>query len=222
MARTIHELTPKHGVFIAAGFALLTLCLDAYHARPVLERWFAASEYSSPTLAVESRSASFDNLDVAIETSNGLRTNLMATSGRVRIATMFYAHCPTMCPMVIETLQRIDANLTPTERDKLRVMLVSLDPVRDTPEVLRGFSFDRSIYSSRWMIARTGNADVDRVARALGVSYESEMAGTLNHTPVLVLLDSRGHEVARTDRLDAPSSEFMSAVREAIAADART
>jgi cytochrome oxidase Cu insertion factor (SCO1/SenC/PrrC family) len=101
-------------------------------------------------------------------------------------------------------------------------MLVSLDPVRDTPEVLRGFSFERNIYSSRWMIARTGNADVNRVARALGISYEGEMAGSLNHTPALVLLDSRGHEVARTDKLDVPSAEFMSAVREAIAADART
>jgi protein SCO1/2 len=222
MARTIHELTPKHGVFIAAGFALLTLCLDAYHARPVLERWFAASEYSSPARTVESRSPSFDNLDVAIETSNGLRTNLMATGGRVRIATMFYAHCPTMCPMVVETLQRIDANLTPTERDKLGVMLVSLDPLRDTPEVLRGFGVDRNISSSRWMISRTGDSDVGRVARTLGISYENEMAGTLDHTPDLVLLDARGHELARTDKLDAPSAEFMSAVRQAIAADART
>jgi len=221
MVRTIRDLTPALGVSTAAALALMTICLDAYDARPVIERWLSASEYPSISISAENHAASFGDLNVAVETSTGQHINLAATRGRVRIATMFYAHCPTMCPLVVETLKDIDGNLTAAERSKLSVLLLSLDPSRDTPAVLRGFGTDRDVDSNRWLLARTASQDVGRVARALGIVHEEAAAGVINHTPVLVLLDAKGKELARSEKLSAPDAQFIAAVRQAIAADAR-
>src|SRR5581483_12213846 len=69
--------------------------------------------------------------DVALETSDGTRTSFAATNGHVRIATLFYSHCPGVCPMTLETLRGIEGQLTQEQRSKLNVVLISVDPSRD-------------------------------------------------------------------------------------------
>ena len=65
--------------------------------------------------------------------------------GKPRLVTMFYSHCPYMCPLIVETGRGIDRALTPAQRARLGVAMVSMDPTRDTPEVLRRYA---KIYSA--------------------------------------------------------------------------
>jgi len=159
--------------------------------------------------------------DVAIETAAGERTHLSATDGYVRIATLFYSHCPGVCPMTIDMLRGIERKLSAEQRSKLHFVLLSLDPARDTPARLRALATERAVNSSRWLLGRTSAADVAAVAKAAHVQYRPLSDGSIDHSTSLVLLDTGGRVLARASDVEDPA-EFVAAVHTALdAAGAR-
>src|SRR5688572_2858454 len=67
-------------------------------------------------------------LDLPVQTADGARRTLRSLAGKPRIATMFYAHCQSMCPLAIQALKELDGTLSATERQALGYVLLSLDP----------------------------------------------------------------------------------------------
>ena len=138
--------------------------------------------------------------------------------GQPRIATMFYGSCPYMCPLIIESGKAIDKALTPAERARLGVVMVSLDPKRDSPAALTALARKRSIDQKRWTLLRPDPKDVRPIAAVLGVKYRALADGEFNHTSVLILLDADGRILARTETIGTkPDPEFLIAVRKALA-----
>ena len=221
MTRTIRNFSPQLGLTAAAILAFGTLALVASDSRPVISRWLATNDTVPLSSLHSSGAATLDTLDVSIETASGKHTSISSTSGRVRVATMFYAHCSTLCPLAVLDIQRIEAGLTAPERARLGVLLLSLDPSRDTPQAMSAFSAERRIDSKRWVLARTSETNVSRVASVLGMSHAAASADLANHAPVLVHLDAQGRELARNEQVGAVSTRFMTAVHQAIAKDAR-
>lgn len=138
--------------------------------------------------------------------------------GQPRIATMFYSSCPYMCPLIIESGKAIDKSLTPAERARLGVVMVSLDPKRDSPAALTALVKKRGIDAKRWTLLRPDPKDVRSLAAVLGVKYRALADGEFNHTSVLILLDADGRILARTETIGTkPDPEFLAAVRKALA-----
>lgn len=138
--------------------------------------------------------------------------------GQPRIATMFYGSCPYMCPLIIESGKAIDRSLTPAERARLGVVMVSLDPKRDSPAALTALAKKRGIDARRWTLLRPEPRDVRSLAAVLGIKYRALADGEFNHTSVLILLDAEGRILARTETIGTkPDPEFLIAVRKALA-----
>jgi protein SCO1/2 len=149
--------------------------------------------------------------------SQGKRSAWRARRGDVHIVSMFYTSCKFVCPMIVESAKAIEQQLAPGERANLRVTLISLDPVRDTPEVLARTARDRGIDSPRWTLAHPDPKDVRSIAGLLGVRYRALADGEFNHNTVLVLLDAEGRVVARTERVGGrPDPAFVAAIRRAV------
>jgi formylglycine-generating enzyme required for sulfatase activity len=160
-------------------------------------------------------SDSLYQLDIPLERANGTRSSFAQTSGGARIVTFIYANCPMVCPLTVETLLGLDAALKPAERAHLDIMLVSMDPERDTPQALTQLARERHIPDKRWTLARASLPDTRKLAAALGIQYRALSDGDFQHSTVLVLLDAQGREVARTGTLGTPAPEFLAAVRAA-------
>ena len=106
--------------------------------------------------------------------------------------------------------------LRPEERERLDILLVSLDPTRDDTAALKTVFDRRKLDGTRWTLARTGAHDVRKLAALLGVRYRALADGEFNHTSVLVLLDAQGRRLASSTALGAkPDPDFLAAVREA-------
>jgi protein SCO1 len=161
-------------------------------------------------------SASLYQVDAPLETADGHHARFASRSGRVRIVTMFYASCPMACPLTIDTLRNLDAALAPAERAKVDVLLLSMDPERDTPQELTRVAKERHINDPRWMLARASLADTRKLAAVLGIQYRELNNGDFDHASVLVLLDAQGRVVSRSGKLGTPAPEFVAAVRAAI------
>ena len=150
---------------------------------------------------------------------DGKPFSLASRRGRPHVVAMFYTSCQFVCPLIIESGKGVDHALTPVERATLRFLLISIDPARDTPAVLKSVSVQRKVDTRRWTLARTDESGVRKTAALLGVRYRKLEDGEFNHTSALILLDADGRVVARMEKLGAvPDAPFIAAVRKTIAA----
>ena len=148
---------------------------------------------------------------------DGKAFTLAQRRGGVQLVTMFYSSCPYACPLIIDTGKGVDHALAPAERARLRVLLLSLDPVRDTPAKLSALAAKRKIDTARWTLATTDAGGVRQTAAVLGIRYRQLANGEFNHSSVMILLDADGRILARTEKIGAqPDPAFLAAVRSAL------
>ena len=133
--------------------------------------------------------------------------------GTPQLVSMFYSSCRYICPLIIEGGKAVERALTPEQRGRLGVMLVSMDPARDTPKVLAALAKERKVDPS-WVLASPKPGDVRSVAGVLDVRYRQLSDGEFNHTSALILLDAEGRIVARTEQIGSkPDPAFVAAVK---------
>jgi protein SCO1/2 len=103
-----------------------------------------------------------------------------------------FTHCPDVCPTALYEITQVYQALGP-KGDRLRAFFITVDPERDTPDLLRDYisSFDPRI------VALTGAPD--QTAAALkayrGYSRKVPLDGggyTMDHTALVYLMDSKG------------------------------
>ena len=59
-----------------------------------------------------------------------------------------FTNCPDVCPMTLHNLDLVIKNLEQEKKKKFKVFFVSIDPERDSPEVIKNYlnSFENKIY----------------------------------------------------------------------------
>jgi len=137
--------------------------------------------------------------------------------GHPQIVSMFYTSCAFTCPMLIDAIKGVSAELDAGERARLAITLVTLDPARDTPAKLARTARERDLEPPAWTLAAPAARDVPLLAGLLGIRYRALADGDFNHTTALILLDAEGRIVARTERVGGkPDPAFVAAVRRAL------
>ena len=103
-----------------------------------------------------------------------------------------YTYCPDFCPTTLYDLGEDLAALGP-DADKLKLLFVSVDPQRDTPEHLKLYlsAFDPRV------VGLTGTPQqITDITKAYRVLYQRVGGGTdytVNHTVTVFLMDKRGN-----------------------------
>lgn len=157
-------------------------------------------------------------LGAPLTDQSGRPLTLASKRGRPQLVVMFYTSCKFICPTIIDTVLDLDRRLTPAERQRLGVLLISLDPQRDDAGALQAVADKHGLDLTRWTLAQPRAADLRAIAGLLGVRYRALADGEFNHTGVLVLLDAEGRIVARnTETGGAANLQFLGRVRKALA-----
>src|SRR5205085_698484 len=104
--------------------------------------------------------------------------------GQPLVVTMFYSHCTSVCPLLTAQVQRLVGSMSAAERQKIRILLVSFDSRRDTPETLTTFKDEHHIQDANWIIAGAAASDVRALAAALGIRYRELPDHTFNHSSI--------------------------------------
>jgi protein SCO1/2 len=140
------------------------------------------------------------DLSIPLTSAGGVRIGLDVDRGHPTLVSMFYGSCPAACPLLIETIGRTLEQLPPAARDDVRVVLVSFDPARDTPDRLRALARTHRL-DGRWTLAAASDADARTLAAVLGIRYRAVAGGQFVHTSAIVALDRDGRAMARLDGL---------------------
>lgn len=156
---------------------------------------------------------SLHRIEGEFQDHRGRATSLAEASGPTTLLAMFYATCPMACPMLIADIKRVVGALTPEERARVTVVLVSLDPSRDTVERLEKVYQERALDGERWRLLRADPSSTRVLAAALGVRFRSNDDGSIDHTSKIVLLDARGRSRGQREAIGAEVEDFVTAIR---------
>jgi protein SCO1/2 len=167
------------------------------------------------TARADDASRSLYQLELKLTDQAALVRDFDLYAGQPALVAMFYGSCPMTCPLLIDTLRAIENALTPQERARVRVLMVSVDPDRDTPQALAALAKQRRIDLQRWTLARAEANDVRMLAAALDIQYRRLPNGEYNHTSVITLLGADGEMLKQTAVLGRAEPEFVTALRSA-------
>ena len=100
-----------------------------------------------------------------------------------------FTNCPDVCPMTLGNLDQAIKNLENDKKEKFKVFFVSIDPDRDTPDVIRNYL---EIFENK-MYGITGDPEkVFLLSQSWGVLsekiFDEEGNYSINHSSSIILL----------------------------------
>ena len=134
--------------------------------------------------------------------AQGRPATLADFRGRRWVASAIYTRCGTVCPRVVNDLRLLEqawrADTT------WGIVLFSLDPAHDRPEVLRAFAEARGLAAPRWTLVVPDSATLEPLARTLGLIARPDAAGGIAHSAVFAYVDADGRILDRRVGLSLP------------------
>ena len=124
---------------------------------------------------------------------NGKTTSLADFKGKVVVVFFGFTHCPDVCPGKLSELALVKQQLG-ADGDRMQVVFVTLDPERDTPEVLKQYV---SAFDSSFVGLSGGPDTIARTAKEFKVFYQKVPGATpesytLDHTASAFVYDPAG------------------------------
>ena len=77
--------------------------------------------------------------NLALTDHNGRAVTLESFRGKLVVVFFGYTHCPDVCPTTLSDMAQALKKLEPSVAAKVQVLFVSVDPERDTPEILKAY-----------------------------------------------------------------------------------
>jgi protein SCO1/2 len=113
-------------------------------------------------------------------------------AGKIWIADFIYTTCPGPCPMISSRMSELQK---PLEKTDVHLVSFSVDPDKDTPQVLRSYAEKLQADSGRWDFltgAKSAIYDLSHDGFKLAVSDGSGEQGIPVHSTRIVLVDRHG------------------------------
>lgn len=124
---------------------------------------------------------------------NGRPVDEAVLKGKWSAVFFGFTYCPDICPTTLQTLAVVQERLGPRAED-LQVVLVSVDPERDTPEQIKAY-LDLAAFPEG-TIGLTGTPEqVAQAAKAYHAYYQKAGEGPdylVNHSTATYLMDPSG------------------------------
>ena len=117
---------------------------------------------------------------------------------KITVMGFIYTHCPDICPMTTHNIQLVQDELDKEGIENINYVLLSFDPGRDKPEVLKKFAELRDIDFNKWSLLTGENDVVSDLIRRFEVtviftdstySDDGELAYSVMHTDRIALID---------------------------------
>lgn len=145
--------------------------------------------------------------EIALTGHDGQPFRLSEAQGHVALVGFIYTRCPDVCGLLAQSLLQVQQRFArEVAAGDLRLVLVSTDPERDTPEQNRKYT---AAYGGRWTLCTGAFADCEAVWKAYGVNRTyNASAGYVYHTYKVVLIDRQGRRRVDYVGLDDPSGEL--------------
>ncbi len=153
----------------------------------------AACSDAKPSFAAVDITGADYAKDFRLADHNGQQRSLQDFRGKVVVVFFGFAQCPDVCPTSMAELAQVKQSLG-ADGDKLQGLFVTVDPERDTPEVLKAYmaNFDPS-----FLALRASPEDLAALAKDFKVYYKkvegkTPTSYTMDHSAGSYVYDTQG------------------------------
>lgn len=119
-----------------------------------------------PIVSIQNR---LPDLRFTLQAEGGRTVTQQDVRGKIALVFFGYANCPDICPTTMARLAQLTDDLG-EQADRIRVLFISVDPHRDTPEMLSRYI---TAFDNPSALGLSGNpAEIERLARRYRVSFQ--------------------------------------------------
>lgn len=129
----------------------------------------------------------------ALTDHNGQLRHLSDFAGKVVVVFFGYTQCPDVCPTTLTELAEVK-KLLGKDGDRLQALFVTVDPERDTAELLKAYMFN---FDASFLALRPAPAELPAVAKDFKIYYKkvpgaSATSYTMDHSAGSYVFDTQG------------------------------
>ncbi|HMH16729.1 MAG TPA: SCO family protein [Burkholderiales bacterium] len=130
--------------------------------------------------------------EFTLTNQDGKRVALKDLRGKVLAITFIFASCADTCPLLTAKMAGLQDRLGADFGSQVYFVSITVDPERDTPEVLKRYAQTHRANPAGWAFLTGTPAEIREVARRYGIFYKKTPSGDVDHTFLTSLVDRNG------------------------------
>jgi protein SCO1 len=130
--------------------------------------------------------------EFTLTNQDGKRLSLKTLRGKVLAITFIYASCTDTCPLLTAKIAGIQDRLGPAFGEKIYFVSITVDPERDTPEVLKRYAEAHKANPTGWAFLTGTSSEIRDVTKLYGIYHKKMPRGDVDHTFLTSLVDQSG------------------------------
>jgi protein SCO1/2 len=154
------------------------------------------------------------NLPSQWTTQDGKNIELKSLNGNVLVMVMIYTSCKTACPRLVADMRNIEAKLNQKTKKNVKLILVSIDPVTDTPHKLKSFAIANKMDNEPWLFLRSTEDNTREFAAILAVNYKQISPMEFSHSNIISVFNPKGELIYQQEGLGVNNDQTVSKINE--------
>jgi protein SCO1 len=130
--------------------------------------------------------------EFTLTSQDGAQVALADLRGKVVAVTFIYTLCTATCPVLTPMMSFVQDRLRADFGAKIAFVSITVDPERDTPEVLKEYAQAFGANLAGWSFLTGTPAAIQDVTRRYGVYASKTETGDVDHTFLTSIVDPRG------------------------------
>ena len=154
------------------------------------------------------------NLPSEWTTQDGKNIELKSLNGNVLVMVMIYTSCKAACPRLVADMRNIEAKLNQKTKKNVKLILVSIDPVTDTPQKLKSFAIANKMDNEPWLFLRSTEDNTREFAAILAVNYKQISPMEFSHSNIISVFNPKGELIYQQEGLGVNNDQTVNKINE--------
>lgn len=147
----------------------------------------------------ENADSSIFLLDSKWQNQDAEELQLKDLKGKNLVMVMIFTSCRTACPILVGDMKKVHDKIEKNKLKDTSLVLISIDPTNDTPEVLKKFAAERNMDSQPWIFLRSDEESTREFANVLAVKYKKISPIEFSHSNIISVFNRNGKLVSQEE-----------------------
>ena len=154
------------------------------------------------------------NLPSQWTNQDGKNIELKSLKGNVLVMVMIYTTCKAACPRLVADMRNIESKLDKTTKKNVKLILVSIDPLTDTPQKLKSFAIANKMNQDPWIFLRSTEDNTREFAAVLAVNYKQISPMEFSHSNIISVFNPNGELIYQQEGLGVDNDKTVTKINE--------
>lgn len=150
-------------------------------------------------IAHEKTADSIFLLDSKWQNQEGKEMQLKDLKGKNLVVAMIFTSCQTACPLLVADMKKVESKIDAKKLKETSLVLITIDPENDTPEVLKKYAQQRNMEGEPWIFLRTDLESTREFANVLAVKYKKITPIIFSHSNIISIFNKKGEMISQEE-----------------------